>query len=107
MSITPGKWKRMGHLIVGEHGTPICSLSSSSLLVGSVGEREANGNAIKEVPNMIEVLKDWLSYAVSNLSEFDGEKCDPDGDLCPRCMHSGCINLKIRNTRAILKRIEG
>mgnify|MGYP001558820981 FL=1 len=57
MSITPGKWKRMGHLIVGEHGTPICSLSSSSLLVGSVGEREANGNAIKEVPALIDLLQ--------------------------------------------------
>ena len=46
-------------------------------------------------------LKDWLSFAEEELSEFDVEECTSD-HLCPKCERSGCINMKIADTRAAL-----
>lgn len=46
-------------------------------------------------------VADWQHFAEETLSEFDLEKCKSEV-LCPKCRPAGCINLKIRNTRAAL-----
>ena len=92
MKITPGPWTVAGHLMVGKDGSPICAISSSSMLVGSVGEREANARAIAEIPNLIEALREFL-------------------DLCPRVSDDDPIASALANqcryAKLILKRIEG
>ena len=56
---------------------------------------------------LVNALRDWLSYAVDNLSEFDSDHpCELDSS-CPRCRRSGCINRKILNARAAIDRAEG
>lgn len=70
--------------------------------------RNVHYSAIHPIENandaLIAALKDWLAFAEEELGEFDLEVCDvigPEG-LCPKCESSGCINRKIRNTRAAL-----
>jgi hypothetical protein len=53
-------------------------------------------------PDLLEALQDWIWYADGALTEFDldGDECDPEGDLCPRCVEVGCIQRKIRAAKA-------
>lgn len=51
------------------------------------------------------LLREWLDYAEINLSEFDNddEDCDSENYVCPRCRSNGCLQSKIRRTRAALE----
>ena len=57
--------------------------------------------AAEHIRGLEGALKDWLSFAEEELSEFDVEECTSD-HLCPKCERSGCINMKIADTRAAL-----
>ncbi len=53
-----------------------------------------------------DALSGWLAFAEEELGEFDLEECefgDASEALCHKCQSAGCINLKIRNTRAALE----
>ncbi|TXG96563.1 MAG: hypothetical protein E6R08_09160 [Nevskiaceae bacterium] len=67
--------------------------------------RRANGEFIVRAVNshhaLVDVLSRWLAYAEEELSEFDLEECESE-NLCDRCQSAGCINLRIRETRAAL-----
>lgn len=49
-------------------------------------------------------LRVWLDFAGVKFSEFDLEVCESD-NLCRQCEEDGCINLKIRTTRALLTKV--
>jgi hypothetical protein len=52
-------------------------------------------------------LRDYHALMEDKFSEFDLEVCtDDDEGLCPQCESNGCINLKIRNARAVLDLID-
>lgn len=51
-----------------------------------------------------EALEQWIAFAEANLGEFDVEECDSE-TLCPRCQNSGCITLKITETREAINNI--
>lgn len=53
---------------------------------------------------VVDALEGWLAFAEEELGEFDIEECESE-KLCPKCESSGCINLKIRNTREALAKI--
>lgn len=52
----------------------------------------------------IEALQMWLAFAEEELSEFDEEygKCVGE-KLCPKCESSGCIQMKISQTRLAIR----
>lgn len=75
---------------------------------------EANARLIVEAVNshaslkariqvLESALRGWQAFAEEELSEFDveGEACSGEA-LCPKCRSSGCIKLKIDETRAAL-----
>ncbi len=55
---------------------------------------------------LIDMLEEWLAFAEDKFSECDveGDDCDPDDGLCPQCESNGCIQYKIRRTRALIDR---
>lgn len=53
----------------------------------------------------IEMLKEWLEFAQDKFGEFDlddEDDCASDHKLCPQCESNGCIQRKIRLTRALV-----
>ena len=52
-------------------------------------------------PQVREALEGWLAFAEEELGEFEAEDCSSE-KLCPKCESSGCIWLKIVNTREAL-----
>jgi len=70
---------------------------------------EINENITAERDAARAALKDWLAYAEEELHEFDiieDDECSAER-LCPKCESTGCIEIKIRNTRAALASTEG
>ena len=63
---------------------------------------------------MREALRGWLAYAERELGEFDvpfdectrGDGTDIYRRLCPKCQDSGCIQRKIRQTRALIIKVD-
>jgi len=53
---------------------------------------------------LVDMLKEWLEFAEDKFSEFDveGDDCENDGTLCSQCQSNGCIQRKIRLTRALV-----
>jgi len=107
------------HIVAGER--PICSLSfhDTALPDGGAAENRANARRLilswnacaslsdaalsQDVIAVVrEALESWLGFAEEELSEFDIEACENKDRLCPKCESSGCINWKIRDTRAAL-----
>lgn len=69
----------------------------------------ANRALTKAAPALLAAAQDWLWYAEGELHEFDidGDECDPDGRLCPKCEDVGCIQLKIRLLRSAIAKATG
>lgn len=86
--------------------------SSAAWDIRNAIQREIDGAAetADEIERLRDVLQDWLNFAEEELGEFDvaGDECPTQEDdcdcktLCPQCQSSGCIQSKIRRTRALL-----
>ena len=115
---TPGPWRiiemRGGWTIEGPnngYGDRVCVSENDihdSSYYNSRPESNANAKLIAAAPDLFEALKELLVYANEHLSEFDvdGDECviESEHDLCPKCRPIGCIQLKIREARAALRK---
>lgn len=108
--IAPG-WQSLEH-------NPLCTEAANRIewledqVAQLQGENAAYDQSEKEAREQLIKLQgalgDWLHFAREELSEFDidGESCDGEA-LCPGCRNSGCIQLKIRNSHALLTDEDG
>jgi hypothetical protein len=91
--------------VIAENGNPV-RLYPSSFDRKVTYPVAAFHNPAAVLPTALSALYGWLAYAEAELSEFDvqvgGDDCSSES-LCPRCQSSGCIALKIQETRAAIR----